>query len=156
MIFRLTFGPCLFNIFQRYLRDQTRAISRDQVKTVLLETLMARIENQHYRPRTSFLPDHKALTPIYQHEEALNINGAHLSLTFYIYFLGSGMKDSYMAPNSLELKFPSRSSPPFYAKQRTLSPEEKNGLISPSSQPVQPLADFLIYLLFPWVSAAAH
>ena len=62
----------------------------------------------------------------------------------------------YMAQNSLELKLSSKSSPPFYAKQRTLSPEEKNGLISPSSQPVQPLADFLIYLLFPWVSAAAH
>jgi len=30
-----------------------------------------------------------------------------------------------MAKNSLELKLPSRSSPPFYAKQRTLSTEEK-------------------------------
>ena len=30
-----------------------------------------------------------------------------------------------MAQNSLELKLPSRSSPPFYAKQRTLSPKEK-------------------------------
>ena len=37
------------------------------------------------------------------------------------------MKESYMAQNSLELKLPSRPSPPFYAKQRTLSPEEKNG-----------------------------
>ena len=35
------------------------------------------------------------------------------------------MKESYMAQNSLELKLPSRSSPPFYAKQRTLSLEEK-------------------------------
>ena len=35
------------------------------------------------------------------------------------------MKKSYVAQNSLELKFPSRSSPPFYAKQRTLSPREK-------------------------------
>jgi len=35
------------------------------------------------------------------------------------------MKESYMAQNSLELKLPSRSSPPFYAKQRTLSPEGK-------------------------------
>ena len=34
-------------------------------------------------------------------------------------------KESYKAQNSLELKVPSRSSPPFYAKQRTLSPEEK-------------------------------
>ena len=30
-----------------------------------------------------------------------------------------------MAQNSLELKLPSGSSPPFYAKQRTLSPTEK-------------------------------
>ena len=34
------------------------------------------------------------------------------------------MKENYMAQNSLELKLPSRSSPPFYAKQRTLVPEE--------------------------------
>ena len=47
-----------------------------------------------------------------------------------------------MAQNSLELKLPSRSSPPFYAKQRTLSPKEKKMDIKvdlPSSQPVQPL-----------------
>ena len=38
------------------------------------------------------------------------------------------MKESYMAQNSLELKLPSRSSPPFQAKQRTLSLKgEKNG-----------------------------
>ena len=35
------------------------------------------------------------------------------------------MKESYRAQNSLELKLPSGSFPPFYAKQRTLSPEEK-------------------------------
>ena len=35
------------------------------------------------------------------------------------------MKESYMVQNSLELKLPSRSSPPFCAKQRTLSPQEK-------------------------------
>ena len=55
------------------------------------------------------------------------------------------MKESYMAQNSLELKLPSWSSPPFYAKQRTLSLEEKKKghlrLITPSSQPVQPLAN---------------
>ena len=53
------------------------------------------------------------------------------------------MKESGMAPGSLELKLPSRSSPPFYAKQRTLSQEGKLGirLITPSSQPVQPLDD---------------
>ena len=41
--------------------------------------------------------------------------------------LGLLLKESYMAQNRLGLKLPSRSSPPFYAKQRTLSPEEKNG-----------------------------
>ena len=47
----LTFGPCLLNLFQGFLQDWIRALSLDQVKTVLLlETLMARIENQHYRP----------------------------------------------------------------------------------------------------------
>ena len=48
-----------------------------------------------------------------------------------------------MAQNSLELKLPSGSSPPFYAKQRTLSQEQKMDvrLIMPSSQPIQPLAD---------------
>ena len=35
------------------------------------------------------------------------------------------LKESYKAQNSLELKLPSRSSPPFYAKQRTLSPQGK-------------------------------
>jgi len=50
-----------------------------------------------------------------------------------------------MTQNSLKLKLPSRSSPPFYAKQRTLSPEGGEKwtlkLIMPSSQLVQPLAD---------------
>ena len=35
------------------------------------------------------------------------------------------MKESYTAQSSLELKLPSGSSPPFYAKQRTLSRKEK-------------------------------
>ena len=43
--------------------------------------------------------------------------------------LGQSLKESYYkAQNSLELKLPSRSSPLFYAKQRTLSnpnPKEK-------------------------------
>ena len=62
--------------------------------------------------------------------------------------LGQSLKESYyMAQNSLELKLSSRSSPPFCAKQRTLSPEGKKKkkwtlrLIMPSSQPVQPLVD---------------
>ena len=37
----------------------------------------------------------------------------------------ASLKERYLAQNSLELKLPSRSSPPFYAKQRTLSPKEK-------------------------------
>ena len=37
----------------------------------------------------------------------------------------ASLKESYRAQNSLELKLPSRSSPPFYAKQRTLTPGEK-------------------------------
>ena len=35
------------------------------------------------------------------------------------------VKETYMIQNNLELKLPSRSSPPFYAKQRTLSPKGK-------------------------------
>ena len=35
------------------------------------------------------------------------------------------MKESYMVQISLELKLPSRSSPPFYAKQRTLTWKKK-------------------------------
>ena len=53
------------------------------------------------------------------------------------------MKESCMGQGSLELKLPSRSSPPFQAKQGTLSPKEKIDirLITPSSKPAQPLAD---------------
>ena len=40
IILFLLFGPCLFNLFQRFLQERIRAISRDQVKTiVLLESL---------------------------------------------------------------------------------------------------------------------
>ena len=110
----LLFGLCLLNLFQRFLQQRIRAMSRDQVKTVLLlETRMARIKKQHYKPWTSFLPDYKPLTLIYQHEEALNINSANISFSFYIYSLRSGMKESCMAQGSPELKLPSRSSPPF-------------------------------------------
>ena len=42
-------------------------------------------------------------------------------------FLHTESEESYRAQNSLELKLPSRSSPPFYAKPRALSPKEKNG-----------------------------
>ena len=96
-----------------------------------------------------------------------------------------------MAQNSLELKLPFRFLPPFYAKQRTLSPEGKKMDIkfdyaqlpaSPSLWPISripcpsrlrqnyseqpwrtgPLKTVAfhiyayIYLLFSWVSAAAH
>ena len=36
IILFLLFGPCLFNLFQRFLQECIRAISRDQVKTILL------------------------------------------------------------------------------------------------------------------------
>ena len=53
------------------------------------------------------------------------------------------MKESCMAQGNLEVKLPSRSSPPFYAKQKTLSPEGKIDirLITPSSKLAQPLAN---------------
>ena len=51
IILLLTFGPCFFNLFQGFLQDRIWAVSQDQVKTILLlETLMTRIENQHYGP----------------------------------------------------------------------------------------------------------
>jgi len=49
------------------------------------------------------------------------------------------VKESYVAQNSLELKLLSGSSPPFYAKQKSLSPKGKKWtlrLIMPSSLPV--------------------
>ena len=61
-----------------------------------------------------------------------------------LYCLLCAMKESFMAQNRLELKLPSRSSPPFYAKQRTVSPERKKKMdikAEASSQLVQPLAD---------------
>ena len=36
IILFLLFGPCLFNLFQRFLQEWIWAISRDQVKTILL------------------------------------------------------------------------------------------------------------------------
>ena len=44
IILFLLFGPCLFNLFQRFLQEQIRAISRDQVKTILLESLTSSSE----------------------------------------------------------------------------------------------------------------
>ena len=44
---------------------------------------------------------------------------------FGLLFLFCVSKESYTAQNSLELKHGSGSSPPFCAKQRTLTPEEK-------------------------------
>ena len=39
IILFLLFGLCLFNLFQRFLQEWIQAISRDQVKTILLESL---------------------------------------------------------------------------------------------------------------------
>ena len=50
IILLFTSGPFLLNLFQGFLQDRIRVISRDRVKTVLLETLAARVENQHYGP----------------------------------------------------------------------------------------------------------
>ena len=36
IILFLLFGPCLFNLFQSFLQERIRAISQDQVKTLLL------------------------------------------------------------------------------------------------------------------------
>ena len=36
IILFLLFGPCLFNLFQKFLQERIQAISRDQVKTILL------------------------------------------------------------------------------------------------------------------------
>ena len=36
IILFLLFGPCLFNLFQSFLQERIWAISRDQVKTILL------------------------------------------------------------------------------------------------------------------------
>ena len=41
----LFFGPCLFNLFQSFLQERIWAISRDQVKTILLlESLISSSE----------------------------------------------------------------------------------------------------------------
>ena len=92
------------------------------------------------------------------------------------------MKESCKALGSLELKLPSWSYPPFYAKQRTLSPEEKmdikvdytqlpGGTPRPSllkdnysgqpwrrTGPLKTVTFHIhayIYTLFSWLSAAA-
>ena len=45
IILFLLFGPCLFNAFQRFLQERIWAISRDQVKTILLlESLISSSE----------------------------------------------------------------------------------------------------------------
>ncbi|KAB0369036.1 hypothetical protein FD755_019041 [Muntiacus reevesi] len=44
IILFLLFGPCLFNLFQRFLQERIRAISRDQVKTILLLSLTSSSE----------------------------------------------------------------------------------------------------------------
>ena len=44
IILFLSFGPCLFNLFQRFLQERIWAISEDQVKTILLESLTSSSE----------------------------------------------------------------------------------------------------------------
>jgi len=54
------------------------------------------------------------------------------------YSYTQSLKEMYVAPNSLEFKLASRTSPPFYAKQVLSHPKEKMdiGWILPCSQPV--------------------
>ena len=57
------------------------------------------------------------------------ISPAKYSLIYSLHLeaLRSAAIESYVAQNNLESKLSSRSSPPFYVKQRTLSPKGKNG-----------------------------
>ena len=50
IILFLLFGLCLFNLFQRFLQEWIWAISRDQVKTILLENLTPSSEKGDPRP----------------------------------------------------------------------------------------------------------
>ena len=59
------------------------------------------------------------------------------------------MKENYLAENSLELKLPSGSSPPFYAKQRTLSPRKRKKITLRLIWS-QPLADLQNSMLQPF------
>ena len=52
IILFLLFGPCLFNLFQRFLQEWIRAISQDQVKTILLlESLTPSSEKGDLEPQ---------------------------------------------------------------------------------------------------------
>ncbi|KAB0377941.1 hypothetical protein FD755_009519 [Muntiacus reevesi] len=50
IILFLLFGLCLFNLFQKFLQERIRAISRDQVKTILLESLTLSSEKRDHGP----------------------------------------------------------------------------------------------------------
>ena len=114
--------------------------------------------------RVSHLPVHHPPSPA----PCPHVRSIHL----YLYWWAENkFEGKLQAQDSLELKLPSGSSLPFYAKQRTLSPEEKKwtlSLITPKNYSKQPwrrtgplkTVDFHLYayinLLFSWVSAAAH
>ena len=57
----------------------------------------------------------------------LEMRNCSLILAIALLILILALKESCKAHGSLGLKLPSRSSPPFYAKQRTLSPKDTNG-----------------------------
>ena len=45
IILFLLFGPCLFNLFQKFLQERIQAISQDHIKTILLlESLTPSLE----------------------------------------------------------------------------------------------------------------
>ena len=105
------------------------------------------------RPTLTFWPKEKPtflgerLWNLDEHSTIVKRQCVHLCVCMHVNTGGQVLKvqETYMTQNNLELKLPSRSSPPFYAKQRTLSPKGKKKkrtirLITPSSQPVQPLA----------------
>ena len=71
----------------------------------------------------SCLLDHKPLTLIYQHEEALTLT-TPISLSLFIYSLGSGMKESYTAQNSLELN-PLQILPTILYRVKNFLPQRK-------------------------------
>ena len=67
IILFLLFGPCLFNLFERFLQEQIRAISWDQVKTILLlESFTQEKEKETLGPKTILCSRPRTIAPIQQ------------------------------------------------------------------------------------------
>lgn len=125
IILLFTVGPCCLIFLRSSSRLRIQAISPGQIRPILLlETLAARIENQHYRPWTFFLPDHKPPDPqLPARKSLMNIDNA--SITSFIYSLGSGMKKLQETPWPGTKNSHSRSSPPFYMRPKGHFPPKK-------------------------------